>query len=235
MKLLITGIVFFVLPIITWFDTSHFVEKLGTTLFFWAIGIPMILVGADRITLGGIWSTKKKINSKSEKEHWSMVSEYDKDGKRIRQTLMVRCPNCNSEISGEFSDECKKCGIVYAAWRSIGYCEYIFKEIKSLTIDTRKHSAEEHDIRISLSATETEVQYGMDLYDTIKFERGIIKGGQGKYFEILDSHIGKYVYGAGFRPEYLLRCLLCHKTFLAYNDLTSFPNQYPNLDLRCSY
>ncbi len=58
MKLLITGIVLCILPILTWFDTSHFVEKLGTTIFFWAIGIPMIITGADRITPGGIWKTK---------------------------------------------------------------------------------------------------------------------------------------------------------------------------------
>jgi len=58
MGYLITGIIFFVLPIITWFGASHFVEKLGATLFFWAIGILMILVGTDRITPEGIWKTK---------------------------------------------------------------------------------------------------------------------------------------------------------------------------------
>ncbi len=57
MKLLVIGIVLCILPILTWFGASHFVEKLATTLFYWIIGIIMILVGADRITPGGIWKS----------------------------------------------------------------------------------------------------------------------------------------------------------------------------------
>ena len=83
MGYLITGIVFFVLPIITWFGASHFVEKLGITLFFWAIGIPMILVGADRLTPGGIWAIKKKLSSKPPKEHTARIYEFNDDGKII--------------------------------------------------------------------------------------------------------------------------------------------------------
>ncbi|MEK7178419.1 MAG: hypothetical protein AAB721_02050 [Patescibacteria group bacterium] len=80
MKLLITGIVFFVLPIITWFS-SGFVEAAGTTIFFWAIGISMILVGADRRKTGGIWAVKKKPSSKPPKGHDARVYKFDDDGK----------------------------------------------------------------------------------------------------------------------------------------------------------
>ncbi|MCX6813747.1 MAG: hypothetical protein NT078_00765 [Candidatus Azambacteria bacterium] len=59
MKLLIIGIVLCILPILTWFSLG-FVEAAGTTIFFWVIGIPMILVGADKLTPGGLWTTKKK-------------------------------------------------------------------------------------------------------------------------------------------------------------------------------
>ncbi len=79
MGLLITGIVFFVLPILTWFG-SGFVEAAGTTLFFWAIGIPMILVGADRITPGGIWAVKKKPSTKPPKGHFARTYQFDDDG-----------------------------------------------------------------------------------------------------------------------------------------------------------
>mgnify|MGYP001605454483 CR=1 FL=1 len=66
MGYLITGIILFVLPILTWFG-SGFVEAAGTTIFFWVIGIPMILVGADKLTPGGIWAFKKESNSKPPK------------------------------------------------------------------------------------------------------------------------------------------------------------------------
>jgi len=82
MKLLITGIILCVLPILTWFSLG-FVEAAGTTLFFWAIGIPMILVGADRLTPGGIWAIKKKLSSKPPKEHTARIYEFNDDGKII--------------------------------------------------------------------------------------------------------------------------------------------------------
>ncbi len=67
MRYLIIGIIAFVLPILTWFSLE-FVEAAGTTLFFWIIGIPMILVGADKLTPGGIWVVKKKPSSNSKPE-----------------------------------------------------------------------------------------------------------------------------------------------------------------------
>ena len=81
MGYLITGIILFVLPIIAWFGASHFVEKLGTTLFFWAIGIPMILVGIDRMKPEGLWTTKKTPSSKPPKGHFSRIYQFDDDGK----------------------------------------------------------------------------------------------------------------------------------------------------------
>ena len=86
MGYLITGIVFFVLPIITWFDASHFVEKLGITLFFWAIGIPMILVGADRLTPRGIWKTKGQGSGGSSGTEYRKIYHYDSKGKETGYT-----------------------------------------------------------------------------------------------------------------------------------------------------
>ncbi len=85
MEYLITGIIFVVLPIITWFGASHFVEKLGITLFYWVIGIPMILVGADKLTPGGIWTVKKKPSSKPSKGHYVRTYQFDDDGKTVGQ------------------------------------------------------------------------------------------------------------------------------------------------------
>ena len=82
MKLLITGIILCVLPILTWFG-SGFVEAAGTTIFFWVIGIVMIIVGADRITPGGIWTIKKKPSFKPPKEHTARIYEFNDDGKII--------------------------------------------------------------------------------------------------------------------------------------------------------
>lgn len=79
---LVIGIIFFVLPILTWFSLG-FVEAAGTTLFFWIIGIPMILVGADRLKPEGLWVTKKKLSSKLPKGHKARVYEFDDDGKII--------------------------------------------------------------------------------------------------------------------------------------------------------
>ena len=77
---LIIGIIFIVLPILTWFDTSlHFVEVLGATLFFWAIGIILIIVGADKITPGGIWKTKS-IGDSSGGTEYERHYEYDAKG-----------------------------------------------------------------------------------------------------------------------------------------------------------
>ena len=81
MKLLIMGIVFFVLSILTWFGASHFVGKLGTTIFFWAIGIPMILVGVDRMRPEGLWTTKKKPSTKPPKGHFARTYQFDDDDK----------------------------------------------------------------------------------------------------------------------------------------------------------
>lgn len=81
MRYLITGIIFVILPILTWFDASlHFVEALGTTLFFWAISIPMILAGADRITPGGIWKTKGQGSGGSSGTEYERHYNYDAKG-----------------------------------------------------------------------------------------------------------------------------------------------------------
>lgn len=80
MGYLITGIILFVLPILTWFS-GHFVEALGITLFFWVISIPIILVGADRRKTGGIWAVKKKLSSKPPKGHFARTYQFDDDGK----------------------------------------------------------------------------------------------------------------------------------------------------------
>ncbi len=82
MKFLITGIVLCILPILTWFG-SGFVEALGTTLLFWAIEIPMIIVGSDRITPGGIWAVKKRPSSKPPKGHDARVYRFDDNGKIV--------------------------------------------------------------------------------------------------------------------------------------------------------
>ncbi len=79
-----TGIIVFALPILTWFS-EPFVPALGATLFFWAIGIPMIIIGADRITPGGIWTTKKKPSSKPSKGHYVRTYQFDDDGKTVGQ------------------------------------------------------------------------------------------------------------------------------------------------------
>ncbi len=80
MGYLITGITLVVLPIVTWFGASHLVEKLGTTLFFWAIGTPMILVGIDKIKPAGLWAIKKKPSNKPPKGHFVRTYKFDDDG-----------------------------------------------------------------------------------------------------------------------------------------------------------
>lgn len=84
MKLLITGIALCILPILTWFGAG-FVEAAGTTIFFWVIGIPMILIGADRITPGGIWKTKS-IGGSSGGTEYERHRHYDADGKETGYT-----------------------------------------------------------------------------------------------------------------------------------------------------
>ena len=76
------GIILCILPILTWFSLG-FVEAAGTTLFFWSIGIPMILIGADMMKPGGIWVVKKKPSSKPPRGHNARVYEFDDDGKMI--------------------------------------------------------------------------------------------------------------------------------------------------------
>jgi len=83
MKLLITGIVLCVLPILTWFSLG-FVEAAGTTLLFWIIGVIMILVGADRITPGGIW--KSKGGGSGEGTEYKRAYHYDERGKETGYT-----------------------------------------------------------------------------------------------------------------------------------------------------
>jgi hypothetical protein len=78
MKLLITGIVIFILPILAWFS-SGFVEAVGTTLFFWAIGISMILVALDRGSSSGLWIPPKKPSSKPIKCHFYRAYKFDGD------------------------------------------------------------------------------------------------------------------------------------------------------------
>ena len=85
MKLLITGIILCVLPILTWFSLG-FVEAAGTTLFFWAIGIPMILVGADRLTPRGIWKTKGQGSGGSSGAEYRKIYHYDSKGKETGYT-----------------------------------------------------------------------------------------------------------------------------------------------------
>ena len=84
MKLLIIGILLFVLPILTWFSGEGFVPIAGTTLFFWVIGVPMIITGADRITPGGIWKTKS-IGGSSGTEY-RKTYHYDSKGKETGYT-----------------------------------------------------------------------------------------------------------------------------------------------------
>lgn len=79
MGYLITGVIFVVLPILTWFSLG-FVEAAGTTIFFWAIGIPMILVGADKITPGGIWKSKGQGSGGSSGTEYEKHYNYDAKG-----------------------------------------------------------------------------------------------------------------------------------------------------------
>ena len=82
MGYLIMGIILFVLPILTWFGLG-FVEATIATLFFWIIGIPMILVGTDKMKLEGIWAVKKEPNLKPLKGHDARVYHFDDNGKII--------------------------------------------------------------------------------------------------------------------------------------------------------
>ena len=86
MKLLITGIVLCILPILTWFS-EPFVPALGTTIVFWIVGIPMIITGADRMKPGGLWAVKKKPSSKHPKGHYVRTYQFDDDGKVIGQPI----------------------------------------------------------------------------------------------------------------------------------------------------
>ena len=85
MGLLIAGIILFVLPILTWFG-SGFVEAAGTTIFFWVIGIPMIIAGADKITPGGIWKTKGQGSGGSSGTEFRKIYHYDSKGKETGYT-----------------------------------------------------------------------------------------------------------------------------------------------------
>jgi len=85
MGLLIAGIILFVLPILTWFG-SGFVEAAGTTIFFWVIGIPMIIAGADKITPGGIWKTKGQGSDGSSGTEFRKIYHYDSKGKETGYT-----------------------------------------------------------------------------------------------------------------------------------------------------
>lgn len=85
MELLITGIVLCILPIITWFSLG-FVEAAGTTIFFWVIGIPMILVGADKLTPEGIWKTKGQGSGGSSGTEYRKIYHYDSKGKETGYT-----------------------------------------------------------------------------------------------------------------------------------------------------
>lgn len=79
MGYLITGIILFVLPILTWFSL-RFVEAAGTTLFFWIIGIPMILVGVDKMKPEGIWRTKGQGSGGSSGTEYERHYNYDAKG-----------------------------------------------------------------------------------------------------------------------------------------------------------
>ena len=85
MGYLITGIIAFALPILTWFSLG-FVEAAGTTLFFWVIGILMILVGADRLKPGGIWKTKGQGSGGSSGTEYRKIYHYDSKGKETGYT-----------------------------------------------------------------------------------------------------------------------------------------------------
>ena len=146
--------------------------------------------------------------------------------------MLVTCPECNAKISSE-SEECKRCGLPAAARRSEEYCIYLFKKISCLTINTRKHSAEEHDIKTIISATETQVQYGMDSEDAVRFQQGIAKGIRGKYFEILDFHIDQFAHSTGYRLNILLKCILCGKTVLVYSNPRSTDIRYLPINITC--
>lgn len=82
MRRLIMGIVISILPIFTWFSVD-FVSAVSATLFFWAIGIPLIFIAADRIKPGGIWVLKKKPSTKPPKGHDARVYQFDDNGKVI--------------------------------------------------------------------------------------------------------------------------------------------------------
>ena len=84
MKLLITGVGLCILPILTWFSLG-FVEAAGATLFFWPIGVSLILVGADRMKPEGLWATKKKPSSGPPKGHYVRTYQFDDDGKVVGQ------------------------------------------------------------------------------------------------------------------------------------------------------
>jgi hypothetical protein len=78
MKLLVTGVVIFILPILTWFS-SGFVDAVGTTAFFWVIGLSMIFIALDKRSPNGLWVAPKKPSSKPPKCHLYRVYKFDGD------------------------------------------------------------------------------------------------------------------------------------------------------------
>ena len=78
---LIIGIILVILPVPYWFGEYHFVEKMGTTMFYWFFGILFIIAGTDKITPGGIWkSGGDSSDSNSDDSEYKTIQHYDQWG-----------------------------------------------------------------------------------------------------------------------------------------------------------
>ncbi len=73
---LIAGITICILPIFTWFSDVGFVPAVGATLFYWAIGGLLILVGLDKVLPKGLWPS----SGTSEKREVVRYDHYNAEG-----------------------------------------------------------------------------------------------------------------------------------------------------------
>lgn len=79
-KYLVIGGILFALPILTWFNASmHFVEALGTTIFYWFISLLLVLKGLDELLPKGLWWSPG--SSDYSGREYERHEHYDANGK----------------------------------------------------------------------------------------------------------------------------------------------------------